>query len=112
MSATSTVFVDVLTLQPDKTFEDADRYFETSLPIIERHGIIRLKSYGIFDKMRGHAEVNPSLVQVWRVDNADFLSSLLIDPEYKAIWSIRDSLFDMAGAQGWHCYDRDTLRNR
>ncbi len=99
------VFVDVLTLRPGKSLEEAEAYFAKAVPLIERHGLKRLKVYGISEKMRGHDEVNPSIVQVWRVETENPFAGLMADDEYKAVVPLRDSIFDMASLQGWFGYE-------
>lgn len=95
------VFVDVLTLKPGKTYAEAEAYFGKAIPLIERHGLKRVKSYRISEKMRGHAEVNPSIVQIWRVEADNPFAGLMGDPDYKAVVPLRDSIFDMPNLQGW-----------
>ena len=101
MTDSKKVFVDVLTLKPGKTYEDAEAYFGKAIPLIERHGLKRLQVYGITNKMRGHEAVNPSIVQIWRVDADNPFAGLMADNDYKAVVPLRDSIFDMPNLQGW-----------
>ncbi|PIW27608.1 MAG: hypothetical protein COW30_09950 [Rhodospirillales bacterium CG15_BIG_FIL_POST_REV_8_21_14_020_66_15] len=95
------VFLDVLTLKPGKTFEEAQAYFAKAIPLIERHGLKRVEVFRISEKMRGHEEVNPSIVQVWRVDAENPFAALMADPAYKEVVPWRDSIFEMPKLQGW-----------
>ena len=78
-------FIDVLTLRHGKTTRDAAAYFEKLIPLLERHGFKRLNAYEIRQKMRGHEEVNPSIVQIWQTRGPEGFQSLMSDEEYKKI---------------------------
>ena len=94
-------FVDVLTLRHGKTGSDAMAYFEKALPVLERHGFRRLAAYGVDRKMRGHDDVNPSIVQIWDTLGPQGFESLMQDEEYRKLIPLRDNVFDMAKLQGW-----------
>lgn len=94
-------FVDVLTLRQGKTVADAIAYFDKAVPILARHGFRRLKVYEIRNKMRGHEEVNPNIVQIWETRGPESFQTLAADDTYKAIVPLRDSIFDMGRLQGW-----------
>lgn len=108
MSKNNTVFVDVLTLKDGKTHEEAQSYFDKAIPMIERHGLKRIKVYGISEKMRGHDEVNPSIVQIWSVEADNPFASLMADDDYQTIVPLRDSIFDMPNLQGWFGQELET----
>jgi len=99
------VFVDVLTLKPGKTLDEAQDYFAQAIPLIERHGLKRIQVYGISDKMRGHDAVNPSIVQIWRVEADNPFAGLMADEAYQRVVPLRDSIFDMPKLQGWFGYE-------
>ncbi len=101
MQDANKVFLDVLTLKEGKTFEEAQAYFDKAIPLIERHGLKRVNVYRVSDKMRGHDDVNPSIVQVWRVEADNPFAGIMADDDYKQIVPLRDSIFDMANLQGW-----------
>lgn len=94
-------FIDVLTLREGKKVADALAYFDKAMPILARHGFKRVKCYEIKNKMRGHDEVNPSIVQVWETRGPEGFKALAGDDAYKAIVPLRDSIFDMGRLQGW-----------
>lgn len=95
------VFLDVLTLKPGKTFEEAQAYFARAIPLIERHGLKRMEIFKVSQKMRGHEEITPSIVQVWSVEADNPFGGLMEDRDYKEIVPLRDSIFEMAKLQGW-----------
>lgn len=101
MNTESIHFVDVLTLREGKTFQDALAYFERALPILSRHGFRRLSLIELTDKLRGHQEVNPHLVQVWQTKGRASFQQAAADPDYQALVPTRDATFDMQQLQGW-----------
>lgn len=101
MQEANKVFLDVLTLKEGKTFEEAQSYFDKAIPLIERHGLKRLSVYRVSDKMRGHDDINPSIVQVWQVEADNPFAGIMADEDYKKVVPLRDSIFDMANLQGW-----------
>jgi len=107
MSDNRKVFLDVLTLKPGKTYDEAESYFSKAIPLIERHGLKRLSAYRISEKMRGHDDVNPSIVQVWRVDGENPFAGLMNDADYQQVVPLRDSIFDMPNLQGWFGTEAD-----
>jgi len=104
MIASQKVFLDVLTLKAGKTFEDAQEYFALAIPLIERHGLKRVEVFKVSEKMRGHADVNPSIVQVWHVQADNPFAGLMNDPDYKKVVPLRDSVFEMPKLQGWFAH--------
>lgn len=106
MTEPTRVFVDVLTLRDGKTLAEAEAYFQRAIPIIERHGLRRVKVIEVKNKMRGHDAVNPNIVQLWRVEAENPFASLGADPEYHAIMPLRDSIFAMSNLQGWFGVER------
>jgi len=102
----SQILVDVLTLQEGKTYADAQEYFDTVVPIIETHGIKRLRSMEVQNIMQGHAEVVPDIVQVWELQAEDPFKGIFSDPDYLQHVELRDSIFDMPRTQFWLATDR------
>ena len=94
-------FIDVLTLKPGRTFDDAEAYFARAMPVIEKHGLTRREVMTVSEKMRGHDDVNPHIVQVWEVRKENPFATLSVDPAYQAMIPTRDSIFEMSKLQGW-----------
>jgi hypothetical protein len=94
-------FIDVLTVRSGATMDQAYAYFDKACLILARHGFTRLTAYQVNQKMRGHAEVNPSIVQIWQTRGPEGFQALSADVDYKAIIPERDSIFDMGKLQGW-----------
>jgi uncharacterized protein (DUF1330 family) len=94
-------FIDVLTVRKGVSPEKAYAYFDKACPILARHGFTRLTAYEVKQKMRGHDEVNPTIVQIWQTRGPEGFQSLTRDPDYNAIVPERDSIFDMGKLQGW-----------
>jgi len=101
MEKGTSLFVDVLTLKPQRTVGEAQAYFDKIAPIAARHGLHRVTAIAIDRKMRGHEAVNPHLVQLWRVDGGTAFAELAGDPDYRSVIPERDALFDMPNLQGW-----------
>ena len=101
MQTGANVFVDVLTLRPGRSVDEALVYLDKIGAIAARHGLHRISAIGIDKKMRGHEAVNPHMVQLWRVEDDNAFGGLGGDPTYKAVIAERDALFDMPSLQGW-----------
>lgn len=101
MEKDTDVFVDVLTLRPGRSVDEALAYFDKIGTIAARHGLHRVAAIGIDKKMRGHEAINPQMVQLWRVESDNAFAGLGGDPDYKAVIAERDALFDMPNLQGW-----------
>jgi len=100
-------FVDVLTLRDGKTVEDARAYFDRACPVIEKHGVKRINFIAIDGKLRGHEEVNPSIVQTWEFPEDNPFPAIQADPDYQQLIPLRDSVFDMEHLQGWFGTERE-----
>lgn len=107
-NTTPPVLVDVLTLQDGKTYEDALVYFNLVIPIIESHGLERLSSMEVLQKMAGHAAVSPDIVQIWELRAQDPFSAIFSDPAYLEHVALRDSIFQMDETQLWMSSERLT----
>lgn len=94
-------FIDVLTVRNGVPTDKAYAYFDRACPILARHGFNRVTAYQVKQKMRGHDEVNPTIVQIWQTRGPESFQSLMGDADYKAIVPERDSIFDMGKLQGW-----------
>ncbi|MQQ10294.1 hypothetical protein GFB49_17640 [Epibacterium sp. SM1979] len=102
----SPMLVDVLTLNEGKTYEDAQGYFDKVIPIIETHGIKRVRVLEVQNKMQGHPDVTPNIVQLWELEIADPFSGIFSDPNYLLHVPLRDSIFNMSQTQFWMTTDR------
>lgn len=100
------LIVDVLTLQDGKTYQDAAEYFDKVIPIIEGHGLTRLRSMEVLNKMQGHSAVSPAIVQIWVMETKNPFSGIFSDPKYLQHVELRDSIFNMPETQLWMATDR------
>lgn len=102
----NTYVIDVLTLQDGTKYDDVIAYFETVVPLIEGHGLKRLRSMEVLAKMAGHEEVSPQIVQIWELEVEDPFTGIFSDPSYLQHVPLRDSLFNMERTQMWVGLDR------
>lgn len=88
-------FIDLLYLQDGKTAEDANVYFDKVIPIIAKHGLIRITpSFEVTMKMAG--DIEPNLINVWSVgDLQNTMNDIFADPKYLENVPLRNSIFDM-----------------
>lgn len=102
----SPMLVDVLTLNEGKTYEDAQDYFDKVIPIIESHGIKRVRVLEVQKKMQGHPDVTPNIVQLWELEVADPFTGIFSDPDYLQHVPLRNAIFNMSQTQFWMTSDR------
>lgn len=95
------LLIDVLTLQDGKTYDDARGYFDAVIPIIEGHGLVRLRSMQVVKKMQGHDQVSPGIVQLWELQAENAFEKIFSDPAYLKQVELRDSIFNMPKTQLW-----------
>lgn len=88
-------FIDMLYLQEGKTAEDANEYFDKVLPIIAKHGLVRITpGFEVTMKMAG--DIKPNLINVWSVsDLQNTMNDIFNDPKYLANVPLRNSIFEM-----------------
>jgi len=101
MNSGTNIFVDVLTLKSGRQVAEAQAYFDRVAPIAARHGLHRVSAIRVDKKMRGLDNLNPQIVQLWRVEGDNPFADLGNDPDYGALIAARDELFDMPNLQGW-----------
>lgn len=97
-------FVDLLVLQEGKTEADAKRYFDSVVPIVARHGLVRINGYSISAVYAG--DERPKLVNLWAMAHDQVFSAISEDPEYKKMVPTRNKLFDMKKS---HMYVLDQI---
>ncbi len=98
--------MDMLTLQPGKTMADAEAYFERIKPIINKHGLYRIKLYSINKKMMGSDALQPQIVNLWRLESKDALAKIFEDPKYQKNVKRRNKTFDMSKLEMWFLDDK------
>ena len=86
-------FVDLLILQEGKTKADAERYFSKVVPIVARHGLVRVHRFNVSTVFSGDAR--PKLMNLWTMAHANVFTDINNDPQYKKLIPTRNKIFDM-----------------
>ncbi len=100
-SDSKTVYITVHKLHEGKTIKDVEAYYKKLEPIFNRHGLKRFNGYQIASKIAGHADVNPVIMHVWKIENPGVLQKIVADKEYQAQVPERNKIFNMPEMQGW-----------
>ena len=94
--ATKMMFVDLLYLQPGVEDAQVEEYFARISPIVAKHGLKRVGSFKVTQKMRG--SIDPDFVNLWVVAGPQTFEGIFRDEEYKQHVPFRNSTFDMERA--------------
>ena len=95
-SAPEMMFVDLLFLQPGVEDAQVEEYFSRIAPIVAKHGLKRVGSFKVTQKMRGSIE--PDFLNLWVVAGPQTFEGIFSDEEYKQHVPFRNSTFDMERA--------------
>ncbi|MFB3106996.1 MAG: hypothetical protein ACE1ZA_19005, partial [Pseudomonadales bacterium] len=90
------MFVDLLHLQPGVEDSQVEEYFSRIEPIVAKHGLKRVGSFKVTQKMRG--SIDPDFVNLWVVAGPKTFEGIFGDEEYKQHVQFRNSTFDMERA--------------
>ena len=90
------MFVDLLYLQPGVEDAQVEEYFSRIAPIVAKHGLKRVGSFKVTQKMRGSIE--PDFLNLWVVAGPQTFEGIFSDEEYKQHVPFRNSTFDMERA--------------
>ena len=90
------MFVDLLYLQPGVEDAQVEEYFSRIAPIVAKHGLKRVGSFKVTQKMRGSIE--PDFLNLWVVSGPHTFEGIFGDEEYKQHVPFRNSTFDMERA--------------
>ena len=75
------MFVDLLYLQPGVEDAQVEEYFSRIAPIVAKHGLKRVGSFKVTQKMRGSIE--PDFLNLWVVSGPHTFEGIFGDEEYK-----------------------------
>ncbi len=95
-SAPEMMFVDLLFLQPGVEDTQVEEYFSRIAPVVARHGLTRVGSFKVTQKMRGSIE--PDFLNLWVVAGPQTFEGIFSDEDYKKHVPFRNSTFDMERA--------------
>ncbi len=87
------MFVDMLFLQPGIEDAQVEEYFARVTPVVAKHGLKRVGSFKVTQKMRGSIE--PDFLNLWVVAGPHTFEGIFSDEEYKKHVPFRNSTFDM-----------------
>ena len=90
------MFIDLLFLQPGVEDAQVEEYFSRIAPIVAKHGLKRVGSFKVTQKMRGSIE--PDFLNLWVVAGPHTFEGIFGDEEYKHHVPFRNSTFDMERA--------------
>ncbi len=90
------MFVDLLHLQPGVEDSQVEEYFSRIEPIVAKHGLKRVGSFKVTQKMRG--SIDPDFINLWVVAGPQTFEGIFGDEEYKQHVPFRNSTFDMERA--------------
>ena len=90
------MFVDLLYVQPGVEDAQVEEYFSRIAPIVAKHGLKRVGSFKVAQKMGGSIE--PDFLNLWVVAGPETFEGIFEDAEYTKNIPFRNSTFDMARA--------------
>ena len=90
------MFVDLLYLQPGVEESQVEEYFSRIESVVAKHGLKRVGSFKVTQKMRG--SIDPDFVNLWVVAGPQTFEGIFGDEEYKKHVPFRNSTFDMERA--------------
>ncbi len=90
------MFVDMLYLQPGVDESQVEEYFSRIEPVVAKHGLKRVGSFKVTQKMRG--SIDPDFMNLWVVAGPQTFEGIFGDEEYKQHVPFRNSTFDMERA--------------
>ncbi len=102
------MFVDLLYVQPGVGDAQVEEYFSRIAPIVAKHGLMRIGSFKVTQKMGGSIE--PHYLNLWAVAGAETFKSIFEDEEYTKNIPLRNSIFDMARAHMFMLSPTHTLK--
>ena len=90
------MFVDLLYLQPGVEDAQVEEYFSRIAPVVAKHGLKRISSFKVTQKMKGSIE--PDFVNLWVVAGPNTFKAIFGDKAYLQHVPFRNSTFDMSRA--------------
>lgn len=90
------MFVDMLYLQPGVDESQVEEYFSRIELVVAKHGLNRVGSFKVTQKMRG--SIDPDFVNLWVVAGPQTFEGIFGDEEYQQHVPFRNSTFDMERA--------------